>query len=158
MEIYVNDNEIPDLLPISRMEEEHTSFLGTTSDGKQFWGYETFAYLKPKKEILGKDWKDFRREYIVLHLFDILGNHLTTKYYSGGMASNCDQGAMDMKFKQWIDELGNFEFGDILIKLFQTEIDGIVFGLVPASDNSSVELQPSSTIAFMPPWDGEYYT
>jgi hypothetical protein len=44
------------------------------------------------------------------------------------------------------------------VKLFQTTIDGVVFGLVPDAENETVELQPSSTIAFQSPWDGEYDT
>jgi len=44
------------------------------------------------------------------------------------------------------------------LNLFQTKIDGVVFGLVPAEEIESIELQPSSTIAFHEPWDGEYDT
>jgi len=54
--------------------------------------------------------------------------------------------------------LGETEFCNIEIKPFQVEIDGFIFGLVPDEASKIIELQPSSTIAFEEPWDGEYYT
>jgi formate hydrogenlyase regulatory protein HycA len=54
--------------------------------------------------------------------------------------------------------LGFIQYRDIAIKLFQTTIDGIVFGLIPDQKTESIILEPSSTISFQEPWDGEYYT
>jgi formate hydrogenlyase regulatory protein HycA len=60
---------IPDKLPIIRMEDYHTHYLGKTSDGRLFWAYETFAFTKPYSEIVGEDWQKFRNEYAILHHF-----------------------------------------------------------------------------------------
>jgi hypothetical protein len=40
----------------------------------------------------------------------------------------------------------------------QTLIDGFVFGLIPNEEDQTLNLQPSSTISFQEPRDGEYYT
>ena len=61
---------IPDKLPIARMEDYHTHFLGKASDERLFWGYQTFAFSKPFSEIeQGDDWKKYRKEYAILHTF-----------------------------------------------------------------------------------------
>ena len=57
-----------------------------------------------------------------------------------------------------ISELGEVEFTDIEVKTFQTTIDGIVFGLITNEEYETVDLEPSSTISFHEPWDGEYDT
>ena len=57
-----------------------------------------------------------------------------------------------------INELGKIEFCYIAVKPFQTVIDGVSFGLVPNNEYETVELEPSSTILFHEPWDGEYDT
>ena len=81
---------LPDKLPIMRMEDYHTHYLGQSSKGNLFWGYITFAYEKPYQEIKNEDWKKYRREYAIFHNFDTDGNHLTTKYFFGGTADVCD--------------------------------------------------------------------
>jgi hypothetical protein len=147
---------LPDKLPISRMEDYHTHYLGQAGDGRLFWGYETFAFTKPVEEIKRDDWNKFRKEYAVLHTFDHEGNYLMTKKWINSDSFN--PAVTTSKLAEFVAELGEVEFKDIEVKLFQTEIDGIIFGLVPHEEIGSIELQPSSTIAFHEPWDGEYYT
>ena len=65
----------PTLMPIERIEDYHTHYLGQTSDGRLFWGYETFVFTKPPGE-RGTDWQQHRKEYVVLHTFDKKGNYL----------------------------------------------------------------------------------
>ena len=57
-----------------------------------------------------------------------------------------------------VAELGEVHYGDIEVKLFQTTIDGVTFGLVPENEYGFIELEPNSTIAFSKPWDGSYST
>jgi formate hydrogenlyase regulatory protein HycA len=57
-----------------------------------------------------------------------------------------------------VNELGRVEFKDICVKPFKTVIENIEFGLVVNEENESIDLEPSSTISFQEPWDGEYYT
>lgn len=138
------------------MEDYHTHYLGRAAGGKLFWGYETFAFTKPYAEIQGDNWQKFRKEFAVLHTFDQDGNHLQTKHWSSEDSFN--PALTSSKLEELVSELEDVEYKDIYVKLFQTTIDGIVFGLVPDVENETIELQPSSTIAFSEPWDGEYYT
>jgi formate hydrogenlyase regulatory protein HycA len=150
---------IPDMLPIMRMEDYHTHYLGQCSDGRLFWGYETFVFSKPMDEITGdEDWKKSRWEYAVLHTFDKKGNYLTTKHWFAGTTADVDNEKIKVKLQEMVSDLGQTEFKDIKIKTFQTVIDGFIFGLVPDNESLTVELQPSSTISFQEPWDGEYFT
>lgn len=64
----------------------------------------------------------------------------------------------EAQLEMWIAELGETVYCDIEVKCFRTVIDGITFGLIPDYENCSIELEPSSTIAFQRPWDGDYYT
>jgi hypothetical protein len=146
---------IPERIPIQRMENYHTHFLGKTEDGRQFFGYETFVF---PNAIPAAEREKNRKEYVVLHLFDEDGNHLTTNHWYAGTTSKTNNTVMREKLEEMINNLGKTEFCNIEIKLFQTTIDGVVFGLVRNDEYGSVELQPSSTISFQEPWDGEYYT
>ncbi len=147
---------IPSKIPIHRMEDEHTTHIGRCEDGRQFWGYETFVFDKPVANLHLDGWKNSRREYIVLHTFDYKGNHLGTKHWFAGTTANVDSVAALNKLESWVKELGKVELTDIEIKLFETVIDGFTFGLVQDIDSDSVELQPSSSISFQEPWEGEY--
>jgi formate hydrogenlyase regulatory protein HycA len=149
---------IPDKLPIMRMEDYHTHYLGQTANGRLFWAYETFAFIKPHSEIIGEDWQKFRNEYAVLHTFDNDGNYLSTKHVLAGSVAETKGFPLDHYLKTMVNELGDITYKDIEIKLFQTTIDGITFGLIVDKETEMINLQPSSTISFQEPWDGEYYT
>ncbi len=148
---------IPEKIPIQRMEDYHTHYLGKTEDGRQFFGYETFVFADG---VIPKDWQKHRKEYVVLYIFDKNGNHLKTNHCYCGTTSEIDHSTKPQKLEEMVNELGKIEFIDIEVKPFQTIIDGIVFGLVPNidEDHESVDLEPSSTISFHEPWDGEYDT
>ena len=149
---------IPDKLPIMRMEDYHTHYLGKTSDGRLFWGYQTFAFTKQISEIQqGDDWKNYRRDYALLHTFDIEGNYLTTKHWSG-LVTEINEQQFEDKLQEMVSQLGDIEFQDIEIKLFQIQLDNLTFGLLVDQESKMINLQPSSTISFQEPWDGEYYT
>lgn len=149
---------LPNKLPIARMEDYHTHYLGRGSEGKLFWGYETFVFEKTFPKIEKDNWKKYRREYAVFHTFDSDGNYLSTKYYFGGTTDVCDIEKLENQIEKWVAEFEEIEYCDIEIKLFQTEIDGYIFGLIPNEKDKSIDLQPSSTISFQEPWNGEYYT
>jgi len=149
---------IPDKLPIARMEDYHTHFLGKASDERLFWGYQTFAFSKPFSEIeQGDDWKKYRKEYAILHTFDSDGNYIATRHWSG-LATETDDQQLDSKLQEMVSELGDINFQDIEIKIFQIQLDNIIFGLVADEESEMINLEPSSTISFQEPWDGEYYT
>ena len=147
---------LPVKLPIARIEDYHTHYLGQTSDGRLFWGYETFCFTKSYAEIQGANWQRFRKEFAVLHIFDQDGKYRTTKHWSTDDSLN--SALTSSKLEELVKEIGDVEYKDIQVQLFQTTIDGVVFGLVPDEENETIELQPSSTIVFHEPWDGEYDT
>jgi hypothetical protein len=146
---------IPEKITISRIEDYHTHFIGKTEDGKQFFGYETFVFLNGMPD---SNWQSSRKEYVVLYIFDREGNHIKTNHWFAGTTSETNDSLTRKKLEQMVDELGNIEFTDIEVKPFQTIIDDVVFGLVPNKEYERVDLQPSSTISFHEPWDGEYDT
>jgi len=146
---------IPKILPIIREEDYHTHFVGRTNDGTQFFGYQTFVF---PDRMPATDWQKSRKEYVVLYLFDKKGNHQRTNYWYAGTSDQTSDNLTLRKLQEMVDELGEVEYQDIAVKPFRTEIDGIEFGLIPDDETQSIELQPSSTIAFFKPWDGEYDT
>jgi hypothetical protein len=149
-------NIFPDKLPISREEDYHTHYLGRVNDGRLFWGYVTFAFTQPYGDFDINEWQKYRNEYAVLHTFDKQGRYIDTKHWSINNVE--DKGQTYTKLQEFVAELGPVEYEDIEIELFQTTIDSITFGLIPDIETESIELQPSSTIAFQAPWDGQYDT
>jgi hypothetical protein len=79
---------------------------------------------------------------------------LTTKYLFGGTTDVSDDETLENQIEEWIGELGKVEHQDIEIRLFQTMIDGFIFGLVPNEEFKSITSQSNS---FQEPWNGEYY-
>ena len=150
---------IPDKLPIKRIEDYHTHYLGQVADGRLFWGYQTFVFDKSYSGIQqGEDWQKHRKEYVLVHMFDKDGNYITTKYWVAGLPSDVNDQQLEDKLNTLVKELGDIVFKDIEIKLFQVQIDNIIFGLVIDENNKLINLQPGSSISFHEPWDGEYYT
>ncbi|MFT3827817.1 MAG: hypothetical protein QM731_28125 [Chitinophagaceae bacterium] len=147
----------PEKIPIERIEEYHTHYLGKTKQGLQFWGYTTFVWTVLPKDIKG-NWQDYRNEYVVLHLFDKEGTYIETKHWLAGPTSQITDETLTNKLELMTAELGDIEYGDIAIKPFTTVIDGVTFGLVPEYEYGFINLEPNSTIAFSAPWDGSYST
>src|SRR5947209_756970 len=148
--------QIPDKLPINRMEDYHTHYLGELEDGRLFWGYETFAYTPPFREIKDTNKLKYRKDYAVLHIFDSDGNLLQTSFKSAN-ATDGQRYISDM-LDEMISQLGKIEYKNIEVKVFEVLIDGKIFGLIPDHDFGLINLQPGSVISFQEPWNGEYYT
>lgn len=149
-------SRFPSRLPIQRVEDYHTHYLGKCGDGRLFFGYETFAVLQSYWESPPEEREEHRIEFAVLYLFDNKGKFREVKYWSSkdriGTLNTSD------KLEVLVQSLGAVEYCDIEVELFETEIEGIKFGLIPNEEAESIDLQPSSTISFQAPWDGEYYT
>lgn len=140
------------------MEDYHTHYLGKCADGRQFWAYDTFIHTHTGQELLDDDWQKWRKEYVLLHIFDADGNHLQTDYWYAGYTADIQDETIAEKLAEMVGSLGPVTYGDIEIRLFQVIIDGIVFGLIPDKDYDMINLEPSSTISFQEPWDGSYDT
>jgi len=95
---------------------------------------------------------------VLLHLFDADGNLLETMHWLAGTTKQVTGVMLYNKLQEMVAQLGAIEFGDIEVKLFQTTIDGIVFGLIPDEEYNLVNLEPGATLAFAAPWDGSYST
>lgn len=150
---------IPNKIPIARIEDYHTHYLGQTSDGRLFWAYDTFVFTKPNVDIKqGDNWQRYRREYAIFHTFDNDGNYLTTKHWNAGLTIDVKDEMVEEKLEEFVSELEDITYKDIEIRLFQIQIDGITFGLVVDEKSKMIHLQPNSKISFQEPWDGEYYT
>ena len=77
----------------------------------------------------------FRREYAVFHTFDSDGNYLASKHLFGGNTDISDDEKLENQIEEWVAELGETNFDDIEVRLFQTVIDGFVFELVPNANH-----------------------
>ncbi|MDZ7936598.1 MAG: hypothetical protein U5M51_16885 [Emticicia sp.] len=147
---------IPKKIKMARMEDYHTHYIGKYDGKKQFFGYEHFVSVPTPNET---DWQKYRHEYVVLHLFDEKGNFESFKYWYAGTTSNLNCNTNE-KLEELVRSLDKVRFNDIEVATFNIDIDGITFGLIPKIDDAyeRIELDPSSTIAFCEPWDGEYDT
>lgn len=152
---------MPQKLPIKRMEDYHTHYIGRYQEGKQFLG-QTGARVKLKNlEDTPLGWENNVGEYVVLHTFDSAGNHLNTQCkYLGTVLQISQKGSEpgEKILKKWIEELGSWNFSDIAVRPFQVILDNHVFGLVVNDESGCIDLMPDMSISFMAPWDGEYYT
>ncbi len=146
----------PDKIPVERIEDYHTHYIGRYAGGNQFWGYETFVYTK-KPIPAGESGEQYKREYAVLYLFDKDGNFTEAKHEFAG-TTDALLFDIESKIQEMVAKLGETEFCDIVVKPFQVKIDGFIFGLVPDETSQMIELQPSNAIAFSEPWEGEYWT
>jgi hypothetical protein len=147
----------PAAIQINREEDYHTHYIGDTKDGLQFFAYNTF-YLEPTDGGFTDNWQKYRKEYAVLYLFNAAGDHIETKHWYAGTTDQIKDGMVSAKIEEMLLELGDISYGNIMVKPFSTEIDGITFGLIPYDEYETINLEPSSTISFHGPWNGEYDT
>ena len=160
---------IPQTIRVSRQGGNYSSCMGLydlDTNDNQFWGRVTASFsTMPKPPPV--DWRPHKRWYAVLHKFDGWGKHLGTDHWFAGTTA---EGEKEVCARAWakLDEmvasLGEVEYADIEIELFQVEIDGGTFGLVDVSEPEQgpefaerVLMTPGSLL-FHPPWDGSYDT
>lgn len=151
---------IPDKILVERVEDYHTHHIGKYAGGNQFWGHEAFVLTHILEGLSipdGESWEKYRKEYVVLYLFDKEGNFQKAKYQFAG-TTDALQFDTESKIEEMIAELDDATFCNIEIKPFKIEIDGFLFGLIPDEKSEALELYPSNTIAFYAPWEGDYST
>lgn len=139
----------PKKLLIKRMKEYHTHYLGKFDQDKLFWGDIPFV-------IKNVDNKPIRTDYAVLYTFDSNGKLIKYEYWKDENSN----GELNPWYKldEMVKELGKVKYMDISVELFEVTIDNEKFGLIANHEFDCVNAQPSSTISFYEPWDGEYYT
>ncbi|MBB5872673.1 formate hydrogenlyase regulatory protein HycA [Allocatelliglobosispora scoriae] len=149
----------PDLIPINHEPGYRTDTIGRFADG-QFFGSVVAGFadgIAPDG-----DWAAHKRWYAVLHRFDQEGNHVSSDIQFAGTTADGESRVVDKAtgmLRQWLDELPGRSFGDISIRLFQVEVDGVTFGLIDetSDDDGYVELYPDE-LGFYEPWSGDYDT
>lgn len=145
-----HSDTLPEVIPINRIEDYHSHYMGTYGDGNQFWA-----------RILNMNFSE-PVVYVVLHKFDCEGDHLGTDHKLIKVEANEEdllERARIVRGKL-IERLGHVEYGDIAIKLFRIKIDGHVFGLIDSSSEEwgdLVTMEPGD-LGFHPPWNGDYDT
>jgi formate hydrogenlyase regulatory protein HycA len=152
---------IPERIPIERIKDYHTHYIGKTKDGIQFFGYQFRVFPKGfifPEGVVGTERTKYFKEYVVLFLFDGEGNHIRTDHWYAGTVSETNDSIMTERLEQMISSLGQIELGDIEVKPFEITIDGYKFGLIPNEEYKTIDLEPGSQISFHEPWDGEYDT
>jgi formate hydrogenlyase regulatory protein HycA len=150
----------PDLVPIAHEPEYHTSTIGRYSAG-QFYAAVHGAHRD------NDDTPDWGRErirwYAYLHLFDDDGRHVRSDITLIGIAPNL-RGELGeqatARLTALLDPLPGRHLGDIAIRSFRLQHDGVTFGLIDESDAERgdwMELYPDR-LGFAAPWNGSYST
>ncbi|WP_412749232.1 hypothetical protein [Krasilnikovia sp. M28-CT-15] len=146
---------LPEVIPIAHEPGYRTDTIGVY-DGGQFLAMVTGAHRdedEPHRENM--------RWYAVMHLFDHDGNHESSEIRLLGTGQFNEVRLDPGPLRTLLDVLPGRQFGDIAIKPFRVDFDGVVFGLVDESgDHGSsdwAELHPAR-LGFHAPWNGEYDT
>lgn len=152
---------IPETIKIERVEDYWTHDIGRYGVGNQFMA---FIVATSPDNLRGKDWKEHKRWYAVLHIFNEQGDHLYSQANFTGVTADGENAVVDRaraKRDEMIGGLANIIYCDVSIKLFSVTIEGHIFGLVdvtePEDEHEEVELKPNYLV-FYPPWDGSFDT
>jgi hypothetical protein len=149
---------LPTLIPVNRFQSK-TQYVGVTSAGNQFWG-QIINIFKPSLEEPKNIAKHY---YIVLHTFRCDGTHIRTineEIQQSGQDELVVMTNAKKSLTKLLSTLGEVEYKNIAIRLFQTTIAGSPCGLVDTSTEEfgdSVTMKPAGLI-FCPPWDGSFDT
>lgn len=151
---------VPDVIPILREPDYRTDTIGRY-DGGQFFACVTGATREDYRH--GPGWQEHQRWYSVLHLFDSHCSHVRSDIWFAGTTADGQQEAVhraEEHLTPLLDALRGREYGDIAIRLFRVEFDGVIFGLIDESEPDRgdwAELYPDM-LGFHEPWNGEYDT
>ena len=152
---------IPELIPIAYMPNSYTRYIGKYGDGKQFMAFVTATLANGARR--GR--RERKRWYAVLHRFDSGGNHLGTDAWFAGVEADgwkIVEEKAKAKRLEMLAGLGKYALCDIRVKLFRTDIEGQLCGLIDDSSEEAgfedrVVLWPNDFL-FHAPWDGTYDT
>lgn len=157
---------IPEIIPVSRDGGNYSACMGyydLDREDNQFWGQVVAFHTRPP-EPRPADWVPEKRWYAVLHKFDAWGRHLRTDHWFAGIDRPWGDAPerASARLDDMVKTLGEVQYADIDIRLFQVAIDGCTFGLIDTSDPDEgpafaeqVTMEPGDLL-FRPPWDGSY--
>ncbi|MGS2645768.1 hypothetical protein [Streptosporangium sp. LJ11] len=149
---------VPEIIPISYEPDYRTDTIGLW-EGGQFLGSVIAAF--PDGCTITDDWPAHQRWHAVLHTFDAAGHHLDSRIERAGTDDHHRTAinAAQERLKQWLAMLPGLRFGNIAIRPFRREFNGVLFGLVIETFEGTehAELYPDN-LGFYEPWDGLYDT
>jgi hypothetical protein len=167
----------PDKLLISHEDFEGARFehIGHLPNGNQFIALVTGAFPTGMKYYYAEadDWSTKKQWLAVIHLFDKDGNYLKTESRLGGLDSEGRDVAGTKAWEQLIQmfaemfDQGTLTLGDIQIRPFSVEIDGVTHGLfygenedvpVDSEDWYDYVMFEPLDLMFHPPWDSGSYS
>ncbi|MGI5191096.1 hypothetical protein ACQEVI_23350 [Promicromonospora sp. CA-289599] len=163
---------VPDVIPIAYEPGYRTDTIGRY-DGGQFFASVTYAFRTGYTRRDGP-WEDHKLLFVVLHTFEVDGNHRDSDIWCAGTQRQVMQVASgphghdprakaDARLAKLLDELPGREYTNIAIRPFQVTFDDVLFGLVverhseDGAEDDWAELYPD-TLGFHEPWNGEYDT
>jgi hypothetical protein len=146
---------LPEVVPIAHEPDYRTDTIGVYDRG-QFLAMVTGAYRAEDEHR-----RELMRWYAVMHLFDHDGNHESSEIRLLGTGQANEVRLDPEPLRTLLDTLPGRQYGDIAIKPFRVDFDGVLFGLVDESgdhgDGGWAELYPAG-LGFHEPWNGEYDT
>ena len=148
--------ESPDRICIAH-DDNYAKFVGRTQDGMQF--FITQPFVPYGHDFVARYFFDENGKLLNATIHD-LGNRSSGEPPGNALLNSTDGEALQ---KQLLDELGDVDFCDINVSPFSYESHDTTFGLIPVppekdDEDWTVIAEPGNYMAFLPPWDGEYYT
>ncbi len=138
-------------IKIKRKPNDHTHYIGQLDNGNQFMALEAFFHKLP----ITSDWQRTRKEFVVFHLFDKDGKHLSSKHQFVGITADIDGRELNTDIENLMVGMGHGVFTDIRIQPFSVSIDEFEYGFIKDDENYCFILEPND-LSFYAPFDGEY--
>lgn len=138
-------------IKINRVEGGHTHFIGRFENGQQFMLLEVYFDESP----MTANWKNTRKEFVVLHVFTAEGRHVESKHQFAGITKDLDGRNLGPEMELLMKDRGRAFFNSIQIHPFETEIDGYAYGLIKDHENFCFTILPNE-LCFSAPFDGAY--
>lgn len=131
---------LPKSIPINRREDYHTDSLGCYGGNMQYMGFAFFVNDGQKRPIS------------VLHLLDQKGNHIESSIWETEKMNDAEK-----ELAHAINALPKSKPGNVIVKPFKVDLNGIEVGLIARDDGECYNYMPYD-LAFFPPWNGQYDT
>ncbi|MDP3506498.1 MAG: hypothetical protein Q8T09_00780 [Candidatus Melainabacteria bacterium] len=156
--VLVHATPLPSVFPVNRYQSK-TRYIGVTKTGEQFWGQIIVIY----RASLEQQKTATQHYFSVVHKFQSDGTHIDT--IAEEIEHNDQDESLIManakrRLNELLSSLGDVDYQDIAIRLFETTIAGSLCGLIDTSTEElgdTVTMKPAGLI-FSPPWDGSFDT
>jgi hypothetical protein len=132
-------------------DDYHIKVVGKTNDGLQVFVTSCLNYDHKSRSTT---------DYDVALKWDNDGNFINDEIIKIGKRGDYKTDEVQNGIDKLTAKLEGLEIGDISVRPCSVLYEGIVFGLIPRTDDDEtfVELMPGNSICFLEPFDGEYDT